>query len=42
MTEPTKSEKTRKHILTKGRELVLHGGFSGVGLSQILAASGVP
>ena len=42
MTEQTKSEKTRKHILTKGRELVLHGGFSGVGLSQILAASGVP
>ncbi|ASM73237.1 MULTISPECIES: TetR/AcrR family transcriptional regulator [Roseobacteraceae] len=42
MTQPRKSEQTRQHILETGRELVLHGGFSGVGLSQILAASGVP
>ncbi|UOA28112.1 TetR/AcrR family transcriptional regulator [Pseudosulfitobacter sp. DSM 107133] len=42
MTQPTKSEQTRQQILTKGRELVLRGGFSGVGLSQILAASGIP
>ncbi|MGJ8544263.1 MAG: TetR/AcrR family transcriptional regulator [Sulfitobacter sp.] len=42
MKQPSKSETTRKHILTTGRELVLRGGFSGVGLAQILAASDVP
>ena len=42
MTEPSKSEATRKKILTTGRELVLKGGFTGVGLSQILKESGVP
>ncbi|WP_353474859.1 TetR/AcrR family transcriptional regulator [Salipiger sp. H15] len=42
MTEPSKSEATRKKILTTGRELVLRGGFTGVGLSQILKESGVP
>uniref|UniRef100_A0A2A3JWA2 TetR family transcriptional regulator n=1 Tax=Alloyangia mangrovi TaxID=1779329 RepID=A0A2A3JWA2_9RHOB len=42
MTEPSKSEATRKKILTTGRDLVLRGGFSGVGLSQILKESGVP
>ncbi|AWI85487.1 TetR family transcriptional regulator [Alloyangia pacifica] len=42
MTESSKSEATRKKILASGRELVLRGGFTGVGLSQILKESGVP
>lgn len=42
MTEPSKSEATRQKILSTGRELVLRGGFTGVGLSQILKESGVP
>lgn len=42
MTEQTKSDQTRKKILTAGRELALKGGFSGVGIAQILAESGVP
>ncbi|NDV99985.1 TetR/AcrR family transcriptional regulator [Salipiger sp. PrR002] len=42
MTEPKKSDTTRRKILATGRALVLHGGFTGVGLSQILRESGVP
>ncbi|MBE9640689.1 TetR/AcrR family transcriptional regulator [Salipiger mangrovisoli] len=42
MTEQSKSEATRQKILSTGRELVLRGGFTGVGLSQILKESGVP
>lgn len=42
MNAPAKSELTRQRILSKGRELVLTGGFGGVGLSRILAHSEVP
>lgn len=37
-----KAEITRQHILDTGRELVLRKGFVGVGLTEILKASGVP
>ena len=42
MTEESKSDLTRKRILDAGRGLLLRHGFSGVGLSRILAESGVP
>ena len=42
MTLPKKSEQTRSRILAEGRALVLARGFGGFGLSELLAASGVP
>lgn len=42
MTGESKSDLTRKRILDAGRVLLLRHGFSGVGLSRILAESGVP
>lgn len=42
MTEQTKSDLTRQNILTAGRGLILKHGFSGVGISRILAESNVP
>ncbi|PTY37628.1 hypothetical protein BGP77_14155 [Saccharospirillum sp. MSK14-1] len=42
MTVTVKSEQTRQRILQTGRDLVLSGGFVGVGLKQILTDSGVP
>ena len=42
MTEESKSDLTRKRILDAGRGLLLRHGFSAVGLSRILAESGVP
>ncbi|MFQ1701113.1 TetR/AcrR family transcriptional regulator [Loktanella agnita] len=42
MTEPKKSDLTRQRIIAAGRALFLRHGFSGVGLSRILAESGVP
>lgn len=42
MTEASKSDLTRSRILDAGRSLLLRHGFSGVGLSRILAESGVP
>lgn len=38
----SKSEQTRQRILERGRQLVLAGGYVGVGLQQILQASEVP
>ena len=42
MTEQTKSDIKRQHILDTGRALVLEHGFGGVGLSRLLAECGVP
>lgn len=42
MTLPKKSELTRSRILSEGRALVLASGFGGLGLTQLLTASGVP
>ncbi|WP_339763964.1 TetR family transcriptional regulator C-terminal domain-containing protein [uncultured Hoeflea sp.] len=42
MTAPKKSELTRSRILTEGRALVLASGFGGLGLTELLTASGVP
>ncbi|ENU79549.1 hypothetical protein F975_02800 [Acinetobacter sp. ANC 3789] len=42
MTLSKKAEQTRQHILDTGFELVLHKGFVGVGLQEILKTSGVP
>ncbi|NPD16490.1 TetR/AcrR family transcriptional regulator [Xinfangfangia sp. D13-10-4-6] len=45
MTQTTltpKATATRRHILETGHALVLHKGFSGLGLQEILANSGVP
>ncbi|MGV8853734.1 MAG: TetR/AcrR family transcriptional regulator [Devosia sp.] len=42
MTEPRKSEQTRQRILATGRRLVLGVGFTGMGLKELLTASGVP
>jgi TetR/AcrR family transcriptional repressor of nem operon len=42
MTQPTKSDQTRQRILSTRRDLVLQGGFGGIGLSRILSESGVP
>ncbi|MCG8707438.1 TetR/AcrR family transcriptional regulator [Brenneria sp. 4F2] len=42
MNKTDKGELTRRHILDTGRRLVLHKGFIGVGLKEILDASGVP
>lgn len=42
MTQAKKSELTRSRILTEGRSLVLAQGFGGLGLTELLNASGVP
>ena len=42
MIEPRKSELTRQRILSTGRALVLSMGFTGMGLKELLTASGVP
>ncbi len=42
MTAENKTGNTRQRILDTGRELVLKGGFGGVGLKQLLDRSGVP
>jgi TetR/AcrR family transcriptional repressor of nem operon len=42
MTLPKKSELTRSRILSEGRALVLASGFGGLGLTELLTASGVP
>lgn len=42
MTSPKKSELTRSRILAEGRALVLASGFGGLGLTELLSASGVP
>ena len=42
MTEPRKSEQTRQRVLSTGRALVLKAGFTGMGLQELLSASGVP
>lgn len=42
MTSPKKSEMTRSRILSEGRALVLAQGFGGLGLTELLTASGVP
>ncbi|MEC5344954.1 TetR/AcrR family transcriptional regulator [Brenneria populi] len=42
MNTTDKGELTRRHILDTGHKLVLHKGFVGVGLKEILGASGVP
>jgi TetR/AcrR family transcriptional repressor of nem operon len=42
MTSPKKSELTRSRILKEGRALVLASGFGGLGLTELLTASGVP
>jgi TetR/AcrR family transcriptional regulator, transcriptional repressor for nem operon len=42
MTQPSKSDQTRKRILSTGRQLVIRGGFGAVGLSALLKESGVP
>jgi TetR/AcrR family transcriptional regulator, transcriptional repressor for nem operon len=42
MTAPKKSDLTRSRILSQGRALVLAQGFGGVGLTELLTASGVP
>ncbi|KJS09583.1 MAG: TetR family transcriptional regulator [Hoeflea sp. BRH_c9] len=42
MTSPKKAELTRSRILSEGRALVLANGFGGLGLTELLAVSGVP
>ncbi|MCS6757985.1 MAG: TetR/AcrR family transcriptional regulator [Candidatus Devosia euplotis] len=42
MTETRKSEQTRQRILSTGCRLVLGVGFTGMGLKELLTASGVP
>ena len=42
MKRLNKSETTRQHILDTSFELVLHKGFVGVGLQEILKACDVP
>lgn len=42
MKRSDKSEATRQHILTTSFKLVLHKGFVGVGLQEILTTCGVP
>jgi len=42
MTQAKKSDLTRSRILSEGRALVLAQGFGGLGLTELLAASGVP
>lgn len=42
MTAPKKSDQTRSRILSQGRALVLAQGFGGLGLTELLTASGVP
>jgi AcrR family transcriptional regulator len=37
-----KAEATRQHILDTGYQLVLHKGFAGLGLLEILKACNVP
>lgn len=42
MKRSDKSEATRQHILNSSFQLVLHKGFAGVGLQEILKNCGVP
>ncbi|MBJ9953116.1 MULTISPECIES: TetR/AcrR family transcriptional regulator [unclassified Acinetobacter] len=42
MKRSDKSEATRQHILNTSYRLVLHKGFVGVGLQEILTSCGVP
>ncbi|MGV8832358.1 MAG: TetR/AcrR family transcriptional regulator [Devosia sp.] len=42
MNAPSKSEQTRRRILSTGRKLVLGVGFTGMGLKELLGISGVP
>ncbi|MGY3439010.1 MULTISPECIES: TetR/AcrR family transcriptional regulator [unclassified Marinovum] len=42
MTEQTKSDLKRLHILTTGRALVLRHGFGAVGIARILSECGIP
>ena len=42
MTQISKAEATRRKILETGHALVLQKGFVGVGLQEVLKASGVP
>jgi len=42
MTEITKTDIKRQHILETGRALVLRHGFGGVGLSLLLSACNIP
>ncbi|MDN5490193.1 MAG: TetR/AcrR family transcriptional regulator, partial [Acinetobacter sp.] len=42
MKRSDKSEATRQHILNTSFKLVLHKGFVGVGLQEILTTCGVP
>lgn len=42
MTEHSKSDLKRQHILETGRRLVIRHGFGGVGLSLLLRECGVP
>ena len=42
MKRSMKSEATRKHILDTSFELVLHKGFVGLGLQEILKACTYP
>jgi len=42
MTEITKTDIKRQHILDTGRALVLRHGFGGVGLSRLLSACNIP
>jgi TetR/AcrR family transcriptional regulator, transcriptional repressor for nem operon len=42
MKQSDKSEATRQHILNTSFKLVLHKGFVGVGLQEILTTCGVP
>ncbi|WP_224965022.1 TetR/AcrR family transcriptional regulator [Acinetobacter guillouiae] len=42
MKRSDKSEATRQHILNNSFKLVLHKGFVGVGLQEILTTCGVP
>ncbi|MCD7098840.1 TetR/AcrR family transcriptional regulator [Stenotrophomonas sp. MMGLT7] len=42
MVRTSKAELTRQYILDSGRELVLHKGFVGVGLKEILDTCKVP
>ncbi len=42
MTEPSKSDLKRQHILETGRRLVIRHGFGGVGLALLLKECGIP
>ena len=42
VTVARKGEQTRRHLLDVGRQQVLQKGYGGVGLKELLEASGVP